>query len=63
MRRFLKEECIEEKLWHTNTELSNQPSDQEIIIGKKTNAALKKLSRDEQRAELLGMFFQCIYIR
>ena len=63
MRRFLKQECIKEKLGLTKTEPSNQLSDQEMIIGEKTSAALKKLSRDEQRAELLGMFFQYIYVR
>ena len=42
MRRFLKQECIKEKLWLTNTESSNQLSDQEMIIGEKTSAALKK---------------------
>ena len=63
MRRFLKQECIKEKLWLTNSESSNQLSDQEMITGEKTSAALKKLSRDKQRAELLGMFFQSIYMR
>ena len=63
LMRFLKQECIKEKLWLTNTESSNQLSDQEMIIGEKTAAAFKKLSRDKRRAELLGMFFQCIYMR
>ena len=63
MRKFLKQECIKEKLLLTDTESSNQLSDQEMIIGEKIGAALKKLSRDEQRPELLGMFFQCIYMR
>ena len=56
MRRFLKQECIKEKLWLTNTESLNQLGEQEMINGEKTSAALKKLSRDEQRTELLGMF-------
>ena len=34
-----------------------------MIIGEKTSAALKKLSRDEQKADLIGMFFQYIYMR
>ena len=44
-RSFLKQECIKEKLRLTNTESSNQLSEQEMIIWKKTNLALKKFFR------------------
>ena len=49
------------ELWLTNTESSNQLSDQGMITGEMTSAALKKLSRDEQRAAAWYVFQVHLY--